>query len=494
MSESIYSNGTYSNWPEGIVLLNKNTQIAKNLTIAYNTTICDTTDSISTSTGGLVIKGGLGIEKNITVGGNINITDKLVVSDKIGIGTTTPTELLDVNGNIKLSGDIKLADNKKLILGTDSDYNLQIDTSETSIALETSNTSDVHFHIRTNSGLTNTSKWSHYIPHTSGTYGIWNKISGSWVEYLRITPHASGASSGTITTTANIKASTIELTGSNPSVYKLGSGGTTSTNAWTWNNIIKCDVPTTGANNTSNHQVGIQMGVYGHTTSGDSNNYGIQFSGYGGNRMATIESRGPTTGGIAAVAIYYVQGSFTGQHRCVANTTIDISQHKGMICSSTGEYNTYDYYNEVVLTDNNGITLVDSLPVVRLSKTRQEKSVFGVICDVADSDLRHGAFVTPLPNTNDNARIFINSIGEGGIWVVNTNGNLENGDYIQSSDVEGFGEKQTSEFLANYTVAKITCDCAFDINSTKYNCVEFVDTASGNTYKKAFVGCTYHCG
>ena len=77
---------------------------------------------------------------------------------------------------------------------------------------------------------------------------------------------------------------------------------------------------------------------------------------------------------------------------------------------------------------------------------------------------------------------------------MNTNGNLENGDYIQSSDVIGYGEKQDSEFLANYTVAKITMDCNFNINSSDYDCIEFVDSTSGNTYRKAFVGCTYHCG
>ena len=69
---------------------------------------------------------------------------------------------------------------------------------------------------------------------------------------------------------------------------------------------------------------------------------------------------------------------------------------------------------------------------------------------------------------------------------MNTNGNLENGDYIQSSDVIGHGEKQTSEFLANYTVAKITCDCDFTLNSEDYNCVEFIDSTSGNTYRKGF--------
>ena len=53
---------------------------------------------------------------------------------------------------------------------------------------------------------------------------------------------------------------------------------------------------------------------------------------------------------------------------------------------------------------------------------------------------------------------------------------------------------RSSEFLANYTVAKITCDCNFDLNTDKYECKEFVDITSGNTYRKAFVGCSYHCG
>ena len=124
------------------------------------------------------------------------------------------------------------------------------------------------------------------------------------------------------------------------------------------------------------------------------------------------------------------------------------------------------------------------------------KNVFGVISDKEEEERRlsYGAFVTSVPNTNDDKRIYINSIGEGAIWIVNTNGNLENGDYIQSSDVIGLGEKQDDDILHNYTVAKITCDCNFDINSQFYNCIEFVDTTSGITYRKAFVGCSYHCG
>ena len=59
-------------------------------------------------------------------------------------------------------------------------------------------------------------------------------------------------------------------------------------------------------------------------------------------------------------------------------------------------------------------------------------------------------------------RIFINSVGEGAIWVTNINGPLESGDYITTSSVVGYGMKQDSEFLANYTVAKITMDCDFN--------------------------------
>ena len=72
-------------------------------------------------------------------------------------------------------------------------------------------------------------------------------------------------------------------------------------------------------------------------------------------------------------------------------------------------------------------------------------------------------------------------MGEGAIWVVNTNGNLESGDYITTSNVPGYGQKQDSEFLANYTVAKITMDCDFEPASQpiqqilRENVVEWVE-------------------
>jgi hypothetical protein len=62
-------------------------------------------------------------------------------------------------------------------------------------------------------------------------------------------------------------------------------------------------------------------------------------------------------------------------------------------------------------------------------------------------------------------RLIVNSVGEGAIWICNSNGNIENGDYIQSSDHLGYGEKQDDDLLHNYTVAKATIDCNFELDN-----------------------------
>ena len=71
--------------------------------------------------------------------------------------------------------------------------------------------------------------------------------------------------------------------------------------------------------------------------------------------------------------------------------------------------------------------------------------------------------------------------------VCNVNGNLENGDYITTSAIEGLGMKQDDDLLHNYTVAKITQDENFTSETTDI-------THNGQIYKMKLVGCTYHCG
>ena len=78
--------------------------------------------------------------------------------------------------------------------------------------------------------------------------------------------------------------------------------------------------------------------------------------------------------------------------------------------------------------------------------------------------------------------MYINSVGEGAIWVSNKNGTLENGDYISSSTVPGYGAKQADDLLHNYTVAKITCDCDFSTTKIVKQKLKVISTtdADGN--------------
>ena len=113
---------------------------------------------------------------------------------------------------------------------------------------------------------------------------------------------------------------------------------------------------------------------------------------------------------------------------------------------------------------SNAITTNESLPVVSLSNVVMDKKCFGVISASEDPEKRqevHGNFVSDQDKELGDTRVHINSVGEGAIWVTNINGSLESGDYITTSNVAGYGMRQDSEFLANYTVAKITMDCDF---------------------------------
>ena len=187
-------------------------------------------------------------------------------------------------------------------------------------------------------------------------------------------------------------------------------------------------------------------------------------------------------------SIKIIYGTFTGFHRCF---TDDIEfkdeepqkfkdDYVGRIVVSTGKIAT-DSKNENdtewnILYDKEGITIEDALPIIQLSRKKKDKKVFGVLG-------------MPTRQNSRNERLIVNSVGEGAIWVCNSNSNIENGDYIQSSDYLGYGEKQDDDLLHNYTVAKATIDCNFELDSPYYKCIELEET----NYRIAFIACTYHC-
>ena len=236
--------------------------------------------------------------------------------------------------------------------------------------------------------------------------------------------------------------------------------------------------------------------------------------------------------------------NFTGQHRIFFNdySLNDLNSMKGLIvCANKNSY-TQMYPN--LCKGNKAIHIDESLPEVSLCNKDKDKSVFGVISNNEDHNNNRyegfGNLKEDIAKESGDDRTYINSLGEGAVWVTDKNGNLESGDYITSCTVPGYGMKQDSEFLANYTVAKITMDCDFNpvtqpvqqivkdsegnniLDSNGY--LQWEDHATDtekaynirhlladgtqiteadyttrksngeNVYKAAFVGCTYHCG
>jgi hypothetical protein len=152
--------------------------------------------------------------------------------------------------------------------------------------------------------------------------------------------------------------------------------------------------------------------------------------------------------------------SFTGQHMCVPDEPME----KGLIVSA--KKNKFVKLNGPLDTGKSAITIDESLPIVSLSNVAQDKACFGVVSKIEESNTINrkqtfGGFITSKRKVLGDNRAIVNSVGEGAIWVVDTNGPLESGDYITTSNVVGYGQKQDDDILHNYTVAKITMDCDF---------------------------------
>jgi hypothetical protein len=160
-----------------------------------------------------------------------------------------------------------------------------------------------------------------------------------------------------------------------------------------------------------------------------------------------------------------VRLNFTGQHRTFI-TDVPFTEAKskeGLIVSANRD--TYIKMSDGVAYGAKAITINECLPIVTLSQKTRDKTCFGVISLSEDPETREeafGAFVSVFDKEKGDTRIFVNSVGEGGIWVVNVNGALESGDYITTSNIPGYGMKQNDDLLHNYTVAKITMNCDFN--------------------------------
>jgi hypothetical protein len=254
---------------------------------------------------------------------------------------------------------------------------------------------------------------------------------------------------------------------------------------------------------------------------------------------------GSTSKGYLTSSTDVNQIDFTGQHRCFIKdlpfSNTDVYEGR-IVCA---DQNTNITISGSIKKGNQAITQNETLPYVSLSVKNNDKSCFGVISASEDPNVRvdrYGSFCTPFEKEKGDTRVYINSVGEGAIWVSNKNGELESGDYITTCDLLGYGVKQDDDVLHNYSVAKITMDCDFNpryvprptimkdasgenildpydqiqwtdeedasgniVYEHEYNILyvnneaqiipyeEYIDN-SNNAYIVAYVGCTYHCG
>jgi hypothetical protein len=215
--------------------------------------------------------------------------------------------------------------------------------------------------------------------------------------------------------------------------------------------------PSPGGTITDHNQKSIQIGNQGTTTGSDwgllQNSDSHLYFYYG------LFTRGYLSSSTNVGAI-----DFTGQHRSFIDDVpyTEYDNLEGLIVSANK--NKYFDINEDITTGANAIQVSQSLPLVSLSTKEKDKACFGVISGSEDPEKREysqGSFVSVVQKQKGDRRAFINSVGEGAMWVVNTAGALESGDYITTSNVAGYGQKQESDSLKNYTVAKITMDCDF---------------------------------
>jgi len=197
--------------------------------------------------------------------------------------------------------------------------------------------------------------------------------------------------------------------------------------------------------------------------------------------------------------------SFTGEHSSMVcdEEYDDLMNYNtddfiGMVvCSSGRIYNLpYDVDGNTYTKQVDNIKSVDSQPMTRLSKKYKDKSVLGVISHIEKigkdrNDLNATSWTGCMAlDKDERRRIRVASIGEGGVWVTNEYGNIENGDYITTSNIPGYSTKQDDDLLHNYTISKATMDCSFDIEKPD----DYKTKYLGDNIYASYISCTFHCG
>lgn len=203
-------------------------------------------------------------------------------------------------------------------------------------------------------------------------------------------------------------------------------------------------------------------GVEGYstrTTAGGRGVFGFAYNGY------DFYAGGP--------GINY--GPFTGGHEVKLSDDTPKNLKAGMIFSVTGEL-------EARSDDKGNISISSTLPTVALSNIANDKAVFGVLVMEADVPEKH------WHKKKEGERFAaVNALGEGRVLVTNINGDIDVGDYITTSPVPGYGQKQNDDLLHSYTLGKA-------IEKVDWSKVTETAVFNGKKYKVYLIGVVYTSG
>ena len=187
--------------------------------------------------------------------------------------------------------------------------------------------------------------------------------------------------------------------------------------------------------------------------------------------IITLMQAGTAEGTISVSGTTVSYNSFLGAHDTQFKAAQAIPR-RGCIVVSTGEAIPNHKQKP-------GFETEDKYMRVRPSSGRGQKNVYGVFLGkrADDNELaRWGKKSAPVYS--------VAGLGQFMVRVTNTGGDIENGDYIQSSPRPGEGEKQPEAQLMNKTVAKSLVD-------VEWNSIA-IDPDVG--YKWRLIPCTIHCG
>jgi hypothetical protein len=137
-------------------------------------------------------------------------------------------------------------------------------------------------------------------------------------------------------------------------------------------------------------------------------------------------------------------GPFTGAHEVILSPACVESISPGMLVSVTGKVFKHQ-------RANGKFSLSSTLPEVDITNKANDKAVLGV-------------FITksPLPKEHwykakkGECFAIVNALGEGCMWVCESNGNIEAGDALTSSSVSGYAQRQDDDLIHRYTIGWAT--------------------------------------